>query len=170
MLTLLRNLQFDDAIAYLKSLLKLLHLDEAGSVEFPPKLRLQMKQDLNETIKQIQDLRDAQKKLRQKSEAPNAGGAANAVKLPQKPGQLQHIFRNAPGHLPDTPANRALLEGLSNDAGAVLGTDKFGNTWAARLNADGTQTWVQYRCDVIINGGLNPTPRTFNPQTGLSGP
>ncbi len=70
---------------------------------------------------------------------------------------------------PDTPANRALLEGLANDTKAVLGPDKFGNTWAARLNPDGTQTWVQYRNGVIINGGVNPTPRTFNSQTGLSG-
>ena len=89
--------------------------------------------------------------------------------LPPKPGQVQHIFRNAPGHLPDTPANRALLEGLANDTRAVLGPDRFGNTLAARLNPDGTQTWVRYRNGVIINGGVNPTPRTYNPQTGLDG-
>jgi filamentous hemagglutinin len=98
--------------------------------------------------------------------APATPGAA----LPQKPGQIQHIFRNAPGHLPDTPANRAMLEGLANDPVAVLGTDKYGNTWAARINADGTQIWVQYRNGVIINGGVNTAPRTYNPQTGLSGP
>ena len=103
---------------------------------------------------------------------PPAGAtpAAPGVTLPGKPGQIQHIFRDAAGHLPDTPTNRSLLEGLANDTAAVLGPDRFGNTWAARLNLDGTQTWVQYRNGVIINGGVNPTPRTYNPQTGLSGP
>jgi len=99
------------------------------------------------------------------AEPPTSAG----VTLPERPGQIQHIFRDAAGHVPDTAANRAILEGLANDTGAVLGADRFGNTWAAQLNADGTQTWVQYRNGVIINGGVNPTPRTFSPQTGLSG-
>jgi filamentous hemagglutinin len=70
---------------------------------------------------------------------------------------------------PDTPANRALLQGVGEDSGALLGADRFGNQWFARLNADGTQTWVQIRNGTIINGGMNQTPRPFNPGTGLSG-
>ena len=92
-----------------------------------------------------------------------------AVSLPSKPGQLQHIFRDEPGHLLDSPANRALLEGLANDINAVLGSDRFGNVWAARLNLDGTQVWVQYRNGIIMNGGVNATPRLYNAITGLSG-
>jgi hypothetical protein len=38
----------------------------------------------------------------------------------------------------DTPANREMLTKVANDPGARLGTDKFGNTWAARVNENGT--------------------------------
>ena len=79
-----------------------------------------------------------------------------------------HIFRDAKGHLPDTPENRALLADVANDPATTLGTDRFGNTWSARLLPDGTQVWVQTMGNRIVNGGLNRTPRTFNSQTGLS--
>lgn len=92
------------------------------------------------------------------------------AKLPENEAQLRHIFRDAPGHVPDTPANRQLLQSVADDATATLGTDRFGNVWSARINSDGTQTWVQSRNGVIINGGVNQTPRTFNPRTGLSSP
>ena len=83
-------------------------------------------------------------------------------------GRVSHIFRNADGHLPDTPENRRLLIDVADDADTTLGTDKFGNVWSARTNADGTQVWVQTRNGEIINGGLNQTPRQFNSETGLS--
>jgi hypothetical protein len=83
-------------------------------------------------------------------------------------GRLGHIFRDAPGHLADTPANRKLLQGVADDPATTLGADKFGNTWSARILDDGTQAWTQTRNGDIINGGMNPTPRPFNPQTGLS--
>ncbi len=82
--------------------------------------------------------------------------------------QLPHIFRDTPGHLPDTPANRKLLQGVADDPATTLGTDKYGNTWSARTLDNGTQAWTQKRNGNIINGGLNQTPRPFNPQTGLS--
>ncbi|MBC5765026.1 RHS repeat-associated core domain-containing protein [Ramlibacter albus] len=84
--------------------------------------------------------------------------------------RVRHIFRDAPGHLRDTPANRALLEELTGDAKAVLGKDKWGNTWHARTQADGTQLWAQSRNGEIINGGLNAEARPFNPSSGLSLP
>lgn len=31
------------------------------------------------------------------------------IKLPQNESQIKHIFREAPGHLPDTPENRKLI-------------------------------------------------------------
>jgi filamentous hemagglutinin len=98
---------------------------------------------------------------------PKTGGGA---RFPEKPGQVRHIFRDAPGHLADTPANRTLLKEIADDASATLGTDKFGNVWSARTLQDGTQVWVQTRNGVIQNGGLNKTPRVFNSETGLSGP
>jgi filamentous hemagglutinin len=95
-----------------------------------------------------------------------AKGATHAI--PE--GRLGHVFRDAPGHLLDTPANRKLLQGVADDPATTLGADKFGNTWSARTLDDGTQAWTQTRNGDIINGGLNPTPRPFNPQTGLARP
>lgn len=91
------------------------------------------------------------------------------ISFPQNAAQLRHVFRDAPGHIPDTIANRTLLQTLANDRAAILGVDQFGNTWAARVAADGTQVWVQIRNGVIINGGVNRIARPFNPLTGLSG-
>ena len=85
-------------------------------------------------------------------------------------GRVGHIFRDAKGHLPDTPQNRALLADVADDPAATLGMDRFGNTWSARLLPDGTQICVQTVGNRIVNGGLNRTPRTFSPQTGLSSP
>jgi RHS repeat-associated protein len=80
------------------------------------------------------------------------------------------IFGNREGHLPDTPTNRKLLEDLANDSNARLGQDKFGNTWSGRTQSDGTQVWTQTRNGEVINGGVNASPRTFSPETGLSSP
>lgn len=57
---------------------------------------------------------------------------------------------------------------VADDAATTLGTDKFGNTWSAVTRADGTQVWTQTRNGKIINGGVNNTPHSFNPETGLS--
>ncbi len=89
--------------------------------------------------------------------------------FPQNDSQIQHIFRDAPGHLADTPENRSLLQDVASDSHTTLGTDRFGNVWSAKTQSDGSQVWVQTRNGVIQNGGLNSSPRTFNPQTGLSG-
>lgn len=90
--------------------------------------------------------------------------------LPAGESELGHIFRDVAGHLPDTSANRQLLQGVANDPKGSMGTDQFGNTWSAKTLPDGTQVWTQTRNGQIINGGLNQTPRAFNPQTGLSAP
>jgi hypothetical protein len=108
---------------------------------------------------------------RNTSRSFDTGGPTTSrpASFPQGNSQTQHIFRDAPGHLADTPANRSLLQGVANDSRTTLGTDRFGNTWSARSRSDGSQVWVQTRNGVIQNGGVNSTPRTFNPQTGLSG-
>ncbi|HDY8121392.1 TPA: hypothetical protein RQK91_002757 [Vibrio vulnificus] len=84
------------------------------------------------------------------------------------PKRTKHIFREKEGHLPDTPENRRLLEGVADDPKAILGNDKFGNTWSAQTLPDGSQVWTQSRNGQIINGGVNQTPRSFNSETGLS--
>jgi hypothetical protein len=85
---------------------------------------------------------------------------APRTQFPANEAQIRHIFRDAPGHLADTPANRAILQGLADDARALLGTDRFGNQWFARLNADGTQTWVQStRPADHVGSGLSKSKR-----------
>jgi hypothetical protein len=96
------------------------------------------------------------------------GNPKKDIVIPE--GRAKHIFRAAPGHLRDTPANRQWLRELAADGSARLGTDKFGNEWFARTNPDGTQLWVQVRHGEIINGGLNQVPRNYNSQMGLSAP
>jgi len=85
--------------------------------------------------------------------------------------RLKHIFRSKEGHLSaDTLKNRKLLEGVANKRSTTLGTDKHGNTWSAQTRSDGSQVWTQARGGRIINGGVNKTPKQFNPETGLSSP
>lgn len=80
-----------------------------------------------------------------------------------------HKFRNARGHLrADTPENRSLLEQVANNPDSQLGTDKFGNRWAAENLPDGTQVWTQRRGGEIINGGVNTTPRNLDSLIVLS--
>ena len=51
---------------------------------------------------------------------------------------------------------------------AVLSPDKYGNNWSAKIRSNRTQIWIQTRNGKVINGGLNQTPKTYNPNTGLS--
>ena len=82
-----------------------------------------------------------------------------------------HIFRDAPGHLPeDTPENRELLINTASNPNNYLGSDQYGNEWYGETRPDGTQAWTRVRNRRIINGGVNPTPREFNPYTGLNDP
>ena len=70
--------------------------------------------------------------------------------------------------MPDTPANRELLENVANNPQTRLGVDKWGNTWHATTDANGNQIWAQVRGNRIVNGGANNPPKTWNPSTGLS--
>jgi len=82
----------------------------------------------------------------------------------------QHIFRDAEGHLPDTPENVELIEDVANSENDYLGPDEHGNDWSSRTQGDGKQVWVQTRGGKITNAGINNKPRTYNPKTGLSSP
>ena len=84
------------------------------------------------------------------------------------PAHLTHIFRDVPGHLPDTEANRRSLIGTASNERNYLGTDKWGNDWYAETRPDGAQVWVQVRTGRIVNGGLNQPARAWNPASGLS--
>ncbi|WOB51579.1 hypothetical protein NYR97_09630 [Xanthomonas hydrangeae] len=81
-----------------------------------------------------------------------------------------HIFRDKEGHMKDTPQNRETLQRVADDPKTTLGNDRFGNTWSSQTQNNGSQVWTQTRNGEIVNGGVNQTPRTYNPQTGLSRP
>ena len=97
------------------------------------------------------------------------GSSKASINLPESESKLKHIFRNAEGHLTDTPANRTLLQDTANPQN-YLGKDKYGNDWFAVTREDGTQVWVQSRNGEIWDGGLNTQPRSWNDQTGLKNP
>ena len=91
-------------------------------------------------------------------------------KIPNNPATIGHIFRDAEGHIPDTPQNRALLEDVANSEQDFLGYDKYGNAWYTRQLPDGTFAWVEARNGNIFEGGINKTQKTWNPETGLKKP
>jgi filamentous hemagglutinin len=106
--------------------------------------------------------------LEETGESASAEEASAQNSLPDNSSQLSHIFRDDVGHLADTPENQQALVDLANNPQNRLGTDRFGNEWFAKTQPDGTQLWGSVRKGVIQNGGLNTTPRSFNPATGLS--
>jgi hypothetical protein len=85
--------------------------------------------------------------------------------------RVSHIFRDIEGHfVEDTPVNREILINIALNADNYLGTDKWGNNWYAKTQADGTQIWVQVRNGEIINGGFNNISRPWNTLTGFCRP
>lgn len=83
---------------------------------------------------------------------------------------MEHIFRNAPGYLTNTPANRELLLDAAKDPNNFMGVDKYGKSWHAKTLEDGSQVWTCSQNGEIRDGGLNESPREFHPETGLSSP
>ena len=90
--------------------------------------------------------------------------------IPNNPSITGHIFRNSPGHLPNTMDNLKLLEDVANDPACYYGTDKYGTSWYGKIQPDGAQIWVQSRNHVIFDGGLNEVPLQWNADTGLKKP
>lgn len=98
----------------------------------------------------------------------SAGGNGGQNRLSSKPSQLKHMFADRPGHLPDTPENRTLLESVANNPNNYLGTDSMNTQWYAQIQPDGSQIWARVWNGSIFNGGINEIPREWNPVTGLN--
>ncbi|WP_332609741.1 hypothetical protein [Achromobacter sp. ESBL13] len=75
--------------------------------------------------------------------AGGGGNRSNRVELTEN--RVAKIFGVREGHIMDTAENRALLLGVANDPKSVLGLDRFGSTWSAKIQSDGSQVWVQTR-------------------------
>lgn len=102
-----------------------------------------------------------------KKTSPDSGGKVN--QLPPNDSQLKHIFRDAEGHLPDTPENRELVTNMANNPANYMGMDKYGNQWYSSFNAsDGSQLWASVRNGRIQNAGKNLVPHTWDDETGYS--
>jgi len=94
----------------------------------------------------------------------------NQPRFPTNVSQTRHIFGNRPGHMPDTPVNRNLIQSVASNPRNFLGTDAHGTQWFAKTLPNGNQVWVRVHNNTISNAGLNTTPRPFNPTRGLNAP
>jgi len=52
--------------------------------------------------------------------------------MPSDEAQIKHIFRNAPGHLPETAENNRLIISVANDPNCYIGTDEKNKKWLRR--------------------------------------
>lgn len=88
--------------------------------------------------------------------------------MPSGEAQIKHIFRNAPGHLPETAENKRLIISVANDPNCYIGTDAKNKKWYAKTLSDGRQVWVSVYNSVICDAGVNSPPRQFDPESGLN--
>jgi RHS repeat-associated protein len=104
-------------------------------------------------------------------ELATEGAAEKAGPIAIDENAAGHIFNDAPGHMPDdTATNRALLTDTANNPANRLGTDQYGSDWYARTREDGSQIWARVQSTGIRSGGVNPSPGTWDPLTGLYWP
>ena len=98
------------------------------------------------------------------------GGDIPTNRIPDNTSIIGHIFKDTEGHIPDTPENRSLLEEVANDLDNYRGNDQYDNAWYSKILEDGRQVWIQIRDGIIFDGGINDTPKQWNPKTGYKKP
>jgi len=92
-------------------------------------------------------------------------GFTKAIITPER---SNHIFSKKPGKLLDTKANRSLLIELSSNPKHLLGVDRFGVKWYAKINANGRQIYSTVNKKGEITGaGIHEIPRSFSKANGL---
>lgn len=78
------------------------------------------------------------------------------AKMPKQRAQIMHIMANRPGHMIDTPENRAILETISSDERNFIRSDSRGfNIYSKVVNSK--EYLVYERNGVIQDGGVNTT-------------
>lgn len=66
-------------------------------------------------------------------------GVTSGVKNVIDEKRVGHIFRDAEGHFTkDTPSARNSITKTANNTKNVMGSDKYGNEWSAKIQKDGT--------------------------------
>ena len=65
-----------------------------------------------------------------------------------------HLFKGA-DKLADTPANRSLIQEISN--GKALGIDSYGKSWFAKTLPNGTQIYTYTQNGIVKGAGVNQT-------------
>lgn len=104
-------------------------------------------------------------------QAGQEDSTSQKISFPSNDAQIKHIFRKRDGgHLTDTEENRKKILELANDENCYVGTDKYGNKWNVRIDDDGYQLWVEYRNEIIQEGGRNRISKKWNAETGLNKP
>src|SRR5690554_6183651 len=94
------------------------------------------------------------------------GNAAKGVTNVIPEGKLaNHLFKGA-GKLADTPANRTLIQKISN--GKSLGVDQYGKTWYTGVDAAGKPIYSYTQNGVVKGAGyMNMTPAEMITKYGL---
>lgn len=80
--------------------------------------------------------------------------------------QTYHLKQKSGHILRDTPGARYLLESTTANK-YYYGHDMYGNAWYQQMQTNGSQIWVEVRSNVIIDGGINGTPRSWDLMTGF---
>ncbi len=95
-------------------------------------------------------------------------GDLSRVDVEFRDGNKTHIFDDRPGHIIDTPENRARIMNLVKDINNFGTKDRHGKLWFGKILPDGTQLWAHVINDVITNCGLNEVPIECNKESGYS--
>jgi hypothetical protein len=91
-----------------------------------------------------------------------AKGVTNAI---PKGNLANHLFKGA-GKLADTPANRTLIQRISN--GKPLGVDQYGKSWYTGVDAAGKPIYSYTQNGVVKGAGyMNMTPAEMITKFGL---
>lgn len=90
--------------------------------------------------------------------------------LPKNVGQLEHMFREKEGHLPNTKENQAIILKMVNTKENYIGNSKNEYAeleWYAQILDNGNQLWASVRNGRVENCGINKEARSFDKETGL---